>query len=191
MENKSLRSLVREDSYAYISANYNSLKELVQAPIRELEQIPGLGKSKSRQLQAIFQLSKELLMPDEKEYYIKQPSDAYEYLKFMALYPEENLMVLCLNTKNRIIHSALVSKGTLNSSLVHPREVFKQAIRIHAASIIIAHNHPSGDSINLSSEDINITNRLKECGKLLGIELLDHIIIGDGTFTSLKEKGVV
>ena len=190
MENKSLRSLVREDSYAYISANYNSLKELVHAPIRELEQIPGLGKVRSRQLQAILQLSKELLLPDGKEFFVRQPSDAFEYLKFMALQPEENLMVLCLNTKNRIIESKIVSVGSLNSSIVHPREVFKQAIRVHAASIIIAHNHPSGDPTP-SVEDTTITNRLKECGKIIGIELLDHIIIGDGTFVSLKEKGVI
>jgi DNA repair protein RadC len=188
MENKSLRLLVREDSYAYIAENYNSLKELVQAPINELEQIPGLGKVRSRQLQAILQLSKELLLPDENEYYIKQSSDAFAYLKFMSLYPEENLMVLCLNTKNRIIESKIVSVGSLNSSIVHPREVFKQAIRVHAASIIIAHNHPSGDPTP-SVEDTTITTRLKECGKIVGIELLDHIIVGDGIFISLKEKG--
>jgi len=78
----------------------------------------------------------------------------------------------------------------LNSSLVHPREVFAQAIKVHAAALILAHNHPSGD-IAPSNEDINITTRLKECGKLLGIDLLDHIIIGDGKYVSLKERGVL
>jgi len=190
MENESLRQLVREDSYAYISANYNSLKELVQAPISELEQIPGLGKAKSRQLQAILQLSKELLLPDEEEFFVRQPGDAFEYLKFMALYPEENLVVLNLNTKKKIIGTKHVSIGSLDASIVHPREVFCEAIKKRSASIIICHNHPSGNP-EPSTEDINITTRLKECGKIIGIELLDHIIIGDGKYVSLKERGVL
>lgn len=190
MITESLKQIIKEDSYNYICENYSSLKELLNAPINELETIPGLGKVKSRQLQTIMQLSKELLMPDDNEYYIKQPRDAYEYLKHISLFTEENLILLCLNTKNRIIHSRTISIGTINSSLVHPREIFAPAIKVHAASIIVAHNHPSGQA-DPSAEDISITTRLKECGKLIGIDLIDHVIIGDGKYVSLKERGII
>lgn len=190
MITESLKQIIKEDSYKYICENYISLRELLNAPAAELENIPGIGKSTSKQLQAILQLSKELLKPDSDEFYIKQPKDAYEYLKYIALYPEENLVVLCLNTKNKIISDKLVSTGTLNSSLVHPREVFKQACKIQAASIIVAHNHPSGDPTP-SSEDISLTTKLRECGKIIGIDLLDHIIIGNGKYISIKERGII
>lgn len=95
-----------------------------------------------------------------------------------------------LNTKNVVMFIKDVSVGSLNSSIVHPREVFCDAIRKNSAFIIVCHNHPSGDP-QPSNEDINVTNRLKECGKLLGIELLDHLIIGKGKYISLKEKGIV
>ena len=190
MISKILKQIVREESYRYISENYASTKDLLYSPLPELERIPGIGKTKAKHLKAIIDLSKDLLLPDGNEYYIKQPSDAYDYLRFMALQPEENLMVLSLNTKNRVIHSEICSKGSLNSSIVHPREIFVSAIKNRAASIIIGHNHPSQDPTP-SNEDVNITNRLKECGKIIGIELLDHIIIGNGSFTSLKEKGVL
>jgi DNA repair protein RadC len=190
MISETLKQLVREESYKYISENYSSTKDLLHSPLPELERIPGIGKTRAKQLKAIMDLSTELLVPDDKNYHITQPKDAYEYLKFMALQPEENLMVLCLNTKNRVIHSESVSKGSLNASIVHPREVFVSAIKVRAASVIVVHNHPSGNP-EPSAEDISITSRLKECGKIIGIELLDHIIIGDGTFVSLKEKGVL
>jgi DNA repair protein RadC len=190
MKNEPLKTLVKEEAYTYIINNYPSIKHLINAPELELLNIPGIGPSTVQKLKAVFDLSQELLKPDSDEYYIKKPSDAYEYLKYMSLYTEENLIVLCLNTKNMITHSTLVSKGTLNSSLVHPREVFTQAIKVHAASIIIAHNHPSLDPTP-SKEDISITTRLKECGKIIGIDLIDHIIIGAGKFVSIKEMGII
>ena len=190
MISEPLKALVKEKSYAHIIENYPSIKQLANASELELKNIPGIGPTSAQKLKAIFDLSKELLKPDENEFYIRRASDAYDYLKTLALYSEENLVVLCLSTKNKIICQKLVSKGTLNSSLVHPREVFKQAIHVHAASILILHNHPSGDPTP-STEDTNVTARLKECGKLLGIDLLDHIIIGDGKYESLKEKGVL
>ena len=108
----------------------------------------------------------------------------------MAKLSEEEFWVMCLSTKNRIISSFVVSRGSLNGSMVHPREVFKVAIVSNAASVILLHNHPSGDPAP-SQQDINITRRLVEVGKLVGIDVLDHLIIGDGLFTSLKEKGYV
>jgi DNA repair protein RadC len=122
---------------------------------------------------------------------VTSPSDAYSLIKeFLDCADREQLIVCSLNTKNQPTTINVVSIGTLNSSLVHPRELFKAAILSNAASIILYHNHPSGDP-EPSTEDVNITHRLKECGKLLGIELVDHIIIGDERFVSLKEKGIL
>lgn len=125
----------------------------------------------------------------KKEFKITQPKDVAEYLMEELRYlKQEVLVVLYLNTKNVIISKEIVSKGSLNSSIVHPREVFAGAIKNGSASIVVAHNHPSGDATP-SNEDISVTNRLKECGKLLGIDLLDHVIIGNGKYESLKERG--
>ena len=119
---------------------------------------------------------------------ISSPSDAYELGKgFLEESDREQLMVCCLDTKNQPLAINVVSIGTLNSSLVHPREIFKAAILCNSAGIILFHNHPSGDPTP-SEEDIIATARIKECGKLLGIELLDHIIVGNDTFCSLKDK---
>lgn len=113
--------------------------------------------------------------------------DIIESIFHLSELSEENLVMLTLDTKNKVTGAYLVSTGSLNSSIVHPREVFKRALMSNASSIIIAHNHPSGD-IEPSREDISITKRLNECSKILGIHLLDHIIIGD-SYLSFKEKG--
>ena len=104
-------------------------------------------------------------------------------------YPEENLWLLTLDTKNNITGIFTVSTGSLDASIVHPREIFKRAVLQNAASIIICHNHPSGDPAP-SQDDIDTTKRIYDAGKILGIELLDHIIIGYNRYTSLKERGV-
>lgn len=120
---------------------------------------------------------------------ISSPNDAYEMIREqLEGLDREQFMIACLNTKNEPTNISVVSVGTLNKAIVHPREVFKTAILSNAASIMAFHNHPSGDTVP-SQQDIQLTNRLYEAGELLGIKLLDHLIIGDGTFTSLKEKG--
>lgn len=123
---------------------------------------------------------------------INSPSDGAELgRRFIADSDREELIVCCLDTKNQPLSVSVVSIGSLNTSIVHPREVFKVAILSNAASILLFHNHPSGD-VTPSKEDISITIRIKECGKLLGIELLDHIIIGsEKKYCSLKEKGTL
>lgn len=123
---------------------------------------------------------------------ISTPGDA-QYLcrRFLEDSDREKLIVVSLDTKNQPNTINVASIGSLNSSIVHPREIFKSAILSNANSIIIAHNHPSGDA-NPSKEDISITKRLKECGEIIGINLIDHIIIGDNNrFVSLKEKGII
>ena len=120
---------------------------------------------------------------------ISSPKDAYEMIKEqLEGLDREQFIIACLNTKNEPTNISVVSVGTLNKAIVHPREVFKTAILSNAASIMAFHNHPSGETTP-SQQDIQLTQRLVEAGELLGIKLLDHLIIGDGTFTSLKEKG--
>ena len=120
---------------------------------------------------------------------ILSPNDAYEMIKEqLEGLDREQFIIACLNTKNEPTNISVVSVGSLNKAIIHPREVFKTAILSNAASIMAFHNHPSGETTP-SQQDIQLTNRLYEAGELLGIKLLDHLIIGDGTFTSLKEKG--
>ena len=123
---------------------------------------------------------------------ISSPKDCADiFKKFIGDYDREALAVLSLDTKNKINSITVASLGSVNSSIVHPREIFKTAILSNASSIIISHNHPSGNP-SPSKEDISITSRLKECGRILGIELLDHIIVGeDNNYISLKEKGLL
>lgn len=119
------------------------------------------------------------------------PRDGYELLKqFLDDKDREHFIVVSLDTKNQPVSINVCHIGSLNASIVHPREVMKSAILSNAASIIVGHNHPSGKA-EPSREDIEVTKRLVEAGKIIGIEVLDHIIVGDGTFTSLKEKGYI
>lgn len=167
----------------------NGLKSLEEMSMYELKEI--LTESKAIQIKAALELGKRIRTFKGESYKISSPKDASDLLMEELRYlKQEILVVVYLNTKNIVLGKDVVSKGSLNSSIVHPREVFKDAIKRSAGSIIVAHNHPSGDPTP-SKEDINITGRLKECGKLIGIELLDHIIIGDGNYISLKEKGVI
>lgn len=128
----------------------------------------------------------------ELSYAIKSPDDAATIGKeFMRIHeePEEYMYMICMNVKNKIIGVFEISHGTVNASLVQPREVFQKALLANAVSIIVMHNHPSGDPTP-SREDIEVTKRLVEAGKIVGVEVLDHIIIGDW-YSSLKEKGYV
>ena len=120
---------------------------------------------------------------------ILSPNDAYEMIREqLEGLDREQFIIACLNTKNEPTNITVVSVGSLNKAIVHPREIFKTAILSNAATIMAFHNHPSGETTP-SQQDIQLTNRLYEAGELIGIKLLDHLIIGDGTFTSLKEKG--
>lgn len=121
---------------------------------------------------------------------IDSPQSAYNIVRYLELEDREHLVVLAVNTKNVVANISTISIGSLNSSIVHPREVFKTLILSNAASFLVAHNHPSGDT-NPSGEDIKVTKILKECGKIFGIELLDHIIIGEKKYLSFAEEGIL
>jgi len=132
--------------------------------------------------------SNSILYPNRK---IRTPADAaILFRQFIGDCDRESFCILCLNTKNEPTAIHQVSIGTLNASLVHPREAFKLAILSNSASVIAAHNHPSGEPTP-SPEDVELTQRLRDSGTLLGIDLLDHIILGDGTFLSMKEQGLM
>lgn len=140
-----------------------------------------------------LELVKEESHKYEVETRISCPKDIYEILTKVCRIQcnaEEVFILITLNTKNIVTGYFEVHRGTINTSLVHPREVFKRALLNNASNIMVAHNHPSGDP-NPSKEDIQITERLKEAGNLLGINLLDHIIVGEDKYISLKEKGVL
>lgn len=122
---------------------------------------------------------------------ISKPNEIVDLLKaFLEDCDREKLIVCCLNTKNEPTSISVVSVGSLNTSIVHPREVFKTAVMSNSASIILAHNHPSSD-LTPSKEDIDITERIKQGGNILGIKLLDHLILADGKYLSLLEKGYI
>lgn len=168
------------------------LDGLVNLTPTDLKKIHGIGEAKTAQLIAISELSKRFRSyKSGVEVKIAKPGDAANFvMEEMRVLSQEHLRVIMLNTKNGVVFVKDVSIGSLNSSIVHPREVFCEAIKRNSASIIICHNHPSGDPAP-SREDISVTQRLKECGRMIGIELLDHIIIGNGVYVSLKEKGLL
>lgn len=125
----------------------------------------------------------------ENKYVVRSPEDAAKYLADLSMSDQEQFEAVFLNTKNVVIGRKTIFKGSLNASIVHPRELFREALKLSAASIIVGHQHPSGDPTP-SREDIEVTKRLHKVGETVGIELLDHVIIGEsGKFTSLKEKG--
>lgn len=168
--------------------NYN-LRELLQADFGELRQRYGLDETKATQLQALLEVARRLTIPSPDERcVIRSPLDAVDLLKSeMAFLDHEELRVLVLDTKHGVVANQLLYKGTVNSSVVRVPEVFRHAITRNCPGIIVCHNHPSG-SVEPSPEDIDITNQLVEAGKLLEIELIDHLIIGDHRYLSLKER---
>ena len=172
--------------------NCGGLNGILNMSAEGFMSISGIGKAKAAEILAVVEISKRFKSFQSGENIkITQPVDAANIvMEKMRSMKKECLKLIMMNTKNIIISIKDVSIGSLNSSIVHPREVFTEAIKNSSASIIICHNHPSGDPTP-SNEDINITYRLRECGKLLGIELVDHIIIGEGNYISMKEKGIL
>ncbi|MFC4078383.1 RadC family protein [Salinithrix halophila] len=173
-------------------ATGGGLRGLAAADLRELVKIRGVGKAKAIQVLAGIELGRRVCraVPEER-IAIRSPRDAADFvMDELRHLSQEHFICLFLNTKNRVIDKQCIFVGTLNSSVVHPREVFREAIRRSSAGVICVHNHPSGDPTP-SREDILVTERLFEAGRIVGIELLDHVIVGDHRFTSMKEKGIL
>ena len=171
----------------------DGLDGLLNVSFEEASKIKGIKKVKACQIIAMMELFNRFktLKSQKENLKISSPKDVSTLLiNEMSNFKQEVFKLILLNTKNIIIGTKDVFKGTLNSSIVHPREVFKEAVQRGSANIIVCHNHPSGDP-NPSKEDIDITLRLKDCGNIMGIGLLDHIIIGNNKYVSLKEKGII
>ncbi|MGG1598874.1 RadC family protein [Paenibacillus naphthalenovorans] len=168
------------------------LRSLTDMSIEQFTQIKGIGAAKALQIQAGIELGRRLARSAMNETVtIRSPQDVASVLmEDMRYLQKEHFVCLFLNTKNHVIGQETVSMGSLNASIVHPREVFRAAIKRSSASIVCAHNHPSGDPTP-SPEDVQITKRLVQAGDIVGIDVLDHIVIGDQRFVSLKELGLM
>lgn len=162
---------------------------LSRAGFAELKSAPGLGPARACEIMAAFELGRRVLGGKRTAVYLK-PRDVWEELRDIREQKKEHFVVFFLDTRNQELKRDIVSIGTLNYNLVHPREVFEPAVKNLAAGVIVAHNHPSG-CLEPSDEDISLTKRLSEAGRLLGIELLDHVIVAKGGWLSFKEKGLL
>lgn len=166
------------------------LENLFECSLKELQNIKGIGISKALQILSVFELSKRYELSKKRKEHIKCAKDVFDVLyDKLKNEMQENFYIILLNSKNRIIKTQRISLGILDASLVHPREVFRSAIRNSSNKIILAHNHPSGDCTP-SKEDIEITKKLIDAGKLIGIEIIDHVIIGDNDHWSWNENNI-
>lgn len=163
--------------------------ELIKVDYEELKKLRGVGPTRAAQLVAGFELAKRMLIePEEKV--IQTPEDVYKFVPEIRKARKEHFIAIYLNTRNVVIRKETISIGTLNANLVHPREVFQPAVEESAANVILVHNHPSGDP-EPSEDDLEITKRLIESGKILGIEITDHIIVTNNRFFSFKEQKLI
>ena len=173
-------------------SRFGSLKGIAGASVEELSQVKGIGVAKASQIKAAFELANRIEGYSEagEKPIVKTPDDVVGLVRSrLKGKKKEHFLALLLDTRNQLIKVAEISVGSLDSSLVHPREVFKEAISATAASVIFVHNHPSGDP-TASEDDIKLTKRLAEAGKIVGIDVLDHIIISDKNYLSLKREGL-
>lgn len=192
-----LRSGTRGENIISLStrllSDVGGLDGLLYINFDEIKKLKGIKDVKACQIIAMIEIFKRFrtLKSQNSDFKVSSPKDISELLiNEMSNLNQEVLKLILLNTKNIVIGVKDIFKGSLNSSIVHPREIFREAVQRGSANIIICHNHPSGDPTP-SREDINITIRIKECGNLMGIMLLDHIIIGNNQYISLKEKGII
>ena len=164
------------------------VNRLSSCSLKELQEIKGIGKAKASQIIALFEFNKRFNISKNNGISIKSAKQVYDYIspKFVDA-DKEHFIILHLDSKNKIIKDEIVSIGTLNSSLIHPREIFKSAIKESANSVIVVHNHPSGDP-EPSTEDKLVTKKLFDAGELLGIKVLDHVIVGKNGFYSFKDN---
>lgn len=171
---------------------YDDVRDLSHASIEDLIQIKGIGEQKAVTLMAAFELGRRAhVMHFERKVKLTSPEQIYLFLKDQVeLKTQEHLIGLYLNTKGELIKKRILFIGTLNSSVIHPREIFKHAVLHSAASMVIVHNHPSGDP-SPSNSDIEVTKIIHKNSMMMDIELLDHVIIGRNRYFSFKEKGII
>lgn len=168
---------------------FNHLYELKSATLTEMMEIKGIGRIKAIELRAAIEFGYRIQQSTQLK--LGKVSSSYQIAQNLIYelqdFQQEHLVCLYLNTKNEVIKQETIFKGTLNQSVAHPREVFRSAVKCSAARLILAHNHPSGNPTP-SESDIHFTQRMQECGKMMGIEVLDHIIIGEQAYISMREE---
>ncbi|MPM29795.1 hypothetical protein SDC9_76336 [bioreactor metagenome] len=168
---------------------YSGLQGLLQCSYQQLRSIKGLGIAKASEMAAVLEITKRMAKPKALET-LQNSEDAASFLMPLLRHEkQEKFLVLCLNSKNQLLKLSTVFVGTLNSTVVHPREVYQVAIQYASAGILVAHNHPSGDPTP-SNEDLKVTQNLIESGRVMGIPLLDHLVIGHGRWHSLRSTGM-
>lgn len=175
-----------------ILSHFDNLFELKLASLEELKEITGVGRVKAIEIQAVFELGKRLngVSQIKLGQAVSSQGLGEQLVLEMQDYLQEHLVVLYLNTKNEIIKKQTIFIGSLNQSVAHPREIFRIAVKVAAARIIVAHNHPSGNP-EPSEHDCLFTQRLVECGRLLGIDVLDHLVIGSEKYVSFQETNQI
>jgi DNA repair protein RadC len=173
-------------------SRFGNLRGIANASVEELTQISGVGQAKAAQIKAAVELGKRLEGDADEgpKPMVKSPEDVVNIVKNrLKGKKKEHFLVLCLDTRNRLINCRPVSMGSLDTSIVHPREVFKEVVSSSAASVIFVHNHPSGDP-EPSGDDVELTKRLVKAGEIIGIDVLDHIVVCDRSYLSLKAKNL-
>ena len=176
----------------HMLGRFGGLKGIATASVEDLSSIKGLGTAKAAQIQAMVELGKRIAASvGHSRPAIRCPQDAVDLLMpELRDEPQEHFKGVFLNTKNEVLKTRTIAIGSLNTSVITPRELFREAISCSSAAVIIAHNHPSGDPTP-SKEDIAVSKCLCEAGQTVGIEVLDHLVIGDGRWVSLKERGLM
>lgn len=171
---------------------YEGLSGLCRIPLERLTDLRGMGQVKAVQLKCLAELAARMAKASAGERLcFDSPATIADYFMEELRHEEqEQLFVLFLNTKNKLLREKLMFKGTVNASIISPREIFLEALEVHAVQLVLVHNHPSGDPAP-SAEDIRMTNRVRRAGELLDIRLLDHVIIGDRCYSSLRERGIL
>lgn len=170
---------------------FDNLPGLARATITEMTAAKGVGEAKATEIKAALELGRRLVASaPEERVHVSSPDDAFHLLKSeMMFLDQEHLRLILLDTRNKVLRTPTIYVGSLNTSVIRVGELFRAAIRENAAAFIVAHNHPSGDP-SPSPEDINVTRQIVQAGKLLDIEVLDHIVIGQNRFVSLKQRGL-
>lgn len=186
-KNNSATNLSRE-----LILKFGNLKNVLTADINQLTRVKNIDIAKATSIKAVEEISKRYLTPlRDTATKIKSPKDVYDLIRKEVLNKEEEyLFLICLDSRNRLISKEVISKGTLNETLIHPREIFKKALNKNACSIILVHNHPSNES-DPSDEDIRVTKRIFRAGIDMGIPLTDHLVVTNNDFTSMKAQNLI
>ncbi|WP_169717975.1 hypothetical protein SPSIL_058040 [Sporomusa silvacetica DSM 10669] len=187
-----LQIIMPREAASQLLAEYSNVYEVVMnTTINELANIKGMGKTKIYKIECLREIVRRFQTESSSRVtLVRSPKDVFDYMTDMQYLNQEQFRIVMVNTKNKILGQRIISQGTLNMTPVSPREIFNSAIKNMVASIILVHNHPSGDS-HPSQEDINITDMVVKAGKIIGISVLDHIIIGKNEYCSFKEKGLI